>query len=82
VLVVEHNLDVLARADWILDLGPEGGAGGGELVAEGPPQVITAEPRSITGRYLAEYFEHWGQVKAPKRRAKRVAPAKRKTRRR
>jgi excinuclease ABC subunit A len=53
VVVVEHNLDVVRNADWVADLGPEGGEGGGFLVAEGPPEAIAAEPRSYTGRFLA-----------------------------
>ncbi len=53
VLVVEHDLDVLARADHVIDLGPEGGDGGGEIVAAGTPEEVAAEPRSHTGRYLA-----------------------------
>ena len=54
VVVVEHNLDVVKVADWIIDLGPEGGAGGGRLVAAGTPEQIAATPGSHTGRYLAE----------------------------
>ncbi len=53
VVVIEHNLDVIKTADWVLDLGPEGGVKGGEIVAEGPPEVVAKEPRSFTGRYLA-----------------------------
>jgi excinuclease ABC subunit A len=53
VLVVEHHLDVIKSADWVLDLGPEGGAAGGELLVAGPPEAVAAEPRSHTGRYLA-----------------------------
>ena len=53
VVVIEHNLEVIKTADWILDLGPEGGDGGGRIVAEGPPDVITANPESHTGRFLA-----------------------------
>lgn len=53
VVVIEHNLDVIKTADWILDLGPEGGVKGGEIVAEGTPEVVVQEPRSFTGRYLA-----------------------------
>ena len=52
VLVIEHNLDVLKTADWIIDLGPEGGAAGGSIVAEGPPESVAACPSSHTGRYL------------------------------
>ncbi|MDN3518769.1 excinuclease ABC subunit UvrA [Aquisalimonas lutea] len=53
VIVIEHNLDVIKTADWILDLGPEGGAGGGRLVAEGTPEAVAAMADSHTGRYLA-----------------------------
>jgi excinuclease ABC subunit A len=53
VLVIEHNLDVLKSADWIVDLGPEGGPEGGRIVAEGPPEVIARTAASHTGRFLA-----------------------------
>ena len=53
VVVIEHNLDVIKTADWILDLGPEGGVKGGEIVAEGTPEQVAKEPRSFTGHYLA-----------------------------
>ncbi|MDF7776946.1 excinuclease ABC subunit UvrA [Sphingomonas sp. AOB5] len=53
VVVIEHNLDVIKTADWILDLGPEGGVKGGEIVAEGTPEQVVREPRSFTGKYLA-----------------------------
>ncbi|MGE0479341.1 MAG: excinuclease ABC subunit UvrA [Phycisphaerae bacterium] len=52
VLVIEHNLDVIKTADWVIDLGPEGGDGGGQLVAEGPPETVAACETSYTGRYL------------------------------
>ncbi len=52
VVVIEHNLDVIKTADWVIDLGPEGGAGGGRLIAEGTPEQIAATPESHTGRYL------------------------------
>ena len=52
VIVIEHNLDVVKTADWIIDLGPEGGAGGGRIVAQGPPELIAATPASYTGAYL------------------------------
>ncbi|HTN78470.1 MAG TPA: excinuclease ABC subunit UvrA [Acidimicrobiales bacterium] len=52
VLVIEHNLDVIKTADWIIDLGPEGGAGGGTVVVEGPPEVVAATPDSYTGQFL------------------------------
>nr|WP_294810850.1 excinuclease ABC subunit UvrA [uncultured Sphingomonas sp.] len=57
VVVIEHNLDVIKTADWILDLGPEGGVKGGEVVAEGTPEAVAKEPRSFTGRYLAPLLE-------------------------
>ncbi len=53
VVVIEHNLEVIKTADWILDLGPEGGDGGGEIVATGTPEDVAKEPRSYTGQYLA-----------------------------
>ncbi len=54
VVVIEHNLEVIKTADWVIDMGPEGGDGGGEVVAEGPPEIIAKEKRSHTGRFLAE----------------------------
>jgi excinuclease ABC subunit A len=54
VIVIEHNLDVVKTADWIIDIGPEGGDGGGEIVAVGTPEDVADEPRSHTGRYLKE----------------------------
>ena len=54
VLVIEHNLDLIAEADWVIDLGPEAGEAGGELVAEGTPEEIARNPRSHTGRFLSE----------------------------
>ncbi|HPB23529.1 MAG TPA: excinuclease ABC subunit UvrA [Novosphingobium sp.] len=57
VVVIEHNLDVIKTADWVLDLGPEGGVRGGEIVAEGTPEVVAANPRSFTGHYLKPLLE-------------------------
>jgi excinuclease ABC subunit A len=57
VLVIEHNLDVVRNADWIIDLGPEGGDRGGEIVAEGPPTEVAKSKRSYTGQVLREAFE-------------------------
>jgi excinuclease ABC subunit A len=54
VIVIEHNLDVIRSADWIIDLGPEGGSGGGQVVAEGTPEKIATLTRSHTGVFLAE----------------------------
>ncbi len=53
VVVIEHNLDIVKTADWVLDLGPEGGDGGGELLVAGTPEHVASEPRSHTGRFLA-----------------------------
>ena len=56
VVVIEHNLDVIKTADWIVDLGPEGGDDGGRIVAEGPPEHTASVDESYTGRYPAEYM--------------------------
>jgi len=53
VVVIEHNLDVIKTADWVLDLGPEGGVKGGEIVAEGTPEQVVKVAASFTGHYLA-----------------------------
>jgi excinuclease ABC subunit A len=66
VLVIEHNLEVIKTADWILDLGPDGGSGGGRLVAEGPPEEVVKVAESYTGQYLAR---HLPPSAAAKRRA-------------
>ena len=57
VVVIEHNLDVIKTADWVIDLGPEGGVRGGEIVAEGTPEAVAANARSFTGQYLAGLLE-------------------------
>jgi len=57
VVVIEHNLDVIKTADWIVDMGPEGGDGGGRIVAQGTPETVAADPASHTGRYLARVLE-------------------------
>ncbi len=54
VVLIEHNLDVIKASDWVIDLGPEGGTGGGEVVSVGTPEDVAAEPRSHTGRFLAK----------------------------
>jgi excinuclease ABC subunit A len=55
IIIIEHNLDVIRNADWIIDLGPEGGEKGGQILAAGPPAVIAATPASYTGQFLARY---------------------------
>jgi len=56
VIVIEHNLDVIKTADWLVDMGPEGGDGGGTLVAEGTPKQVSENPASFTGHYLQRFF--------------------------
>ncbi len=63
VVVIEHNLDVIKTADWVIDLGPEGGDGGGRIVAEGTPEAIAGSAESHTGRYLKQALDF------PKKRA-------------
>ncbi|GAB3758853.1 excinuclease ABC subunit UvrA [Microlunatus parietis] len=69
VLIVEHDPDLIARADWVIDLGPGGGRDGGRLIAEGPPATVAADPRSVTGRYLNEpgyvFTRHPGRRRDP-----------------
>jgi excinuclease ABC subunit A len=63
VLVIEHNMDVVKTADWVIDLGPEGGEAGGDVVAAGPPETIAAVERSHTGRFLKAYLNGRGRLK-------------------
>ena len=70
VIVIEHNLDVIKTADWIIDMGPEGGSGGGTVVAEGTPEDVVAVPKSHTGRFLAPIL---GTRRTP---PKKAAPRK------
>ncbi|PKO77855.1 MAG: excinuclease ABC subunit A [Betaproteobacteria bacterium HGW-Betaproteobacteria-15] len=64
LVVIEHNLDVIRAADWLIDLGPEGGAGGGLVVAEGPPEDVRQHPTSHTAKALRDYAESMGEVHA------------------
>jgi excinuclease ABC subunit A len=70
VVVIEHNLDVIKTADWLVDLGPEGGEEGGEVIATGTPEEVAAVPASYTGRFLAGLVE----PAKPKRRGRRREP--------
>jgi excinuclease ABC subunit A len=58
IVVIEHNLDVIKSADYVIDLGPEGGAGGGRIVAAGTPEEVAGNPQSATGRFLVDLFRH------------------------
>jgi excinuclease ABC subunit A len=68
VVVIEHNLDVIKTADWVIDLGPEGGDGGGTVVATGTPEDIAAHSESYTGQYLGPLLHH-GDQRRPARSA-------------
>ncbi len=57
IIVIEHNLDLIKTADYLIDLGPEGGDGGGEIVAVGTPEQIVKNDRSYTGKFLKKYLE-------------------------
>ncbi len=57
VLVIEHNLDVIKTADWIIDLGPEGGSKGGHIIAEGTPEQVCKNKKSYTGKFLKELIK-------------------------
>ena len=73
VVVIEHNLDVVKTADWVLDLGPEGGAGGGAIVAEGPPETIAAAPESLTGQFLRKLLDRRAAKKTKAKGRKKPA---------
>ena len=70
MVVIEHNLDVIKTADWIIDLGPEGGDGGGEIVAVGTPTEVAANKRSHTGHYLKPILERQSKAVARKLESK------------
>ncbi|MEJ7776687.1 MAG: excinuclease ABC subunit UvrA [Sphingomicrobium sp.] len=79
VVVIEHNLDVIKTADWVLDLGPGGGVNGGEIVVAGTPEAVAAEPMSFTGQYLKPLLERASvrpgvvEASAPKKRGRKVS---------
>ena len=76
LLVIEHNLDVIAAADWVIDLGPEGGDGGGELVAAGTPEQLRRHPASHTGRALRDYTAGLAQLVSDNADASSAPPGK------
>ncbi len=67
VIVIEHNMDVIKTADWIIDLGPEGGDEGGQIVAEGTPEDLAKNEKSYTGIHLKKELEHWKEFKRKKK---------------
>jgi excinuclease ABC subunit A len=77
VLVIEHNLDVIKSADWVVDMGPEGGSGGGKVVAQGTPEQVARVEASHTGRFLAEILDQHDPVPvgAPTKPGAAPAPA-------
>jgi excinuclease ABC subunit A len=68
MIVIEHNLDVIKQADWLIDLGPEGGEAGGEIVAVGTPEQVAAVEESWTGRFLRDALQPEPLVVKPARR--------------
>jgi excinuclease ABC subunit A len=73
VIVIEHNLDVIKTADWVIDLGPEGGDGGGRVVAEGTPEQVSAVKESYTGRFLGPLLSKRGSESDGKTLTRRTA---------
>ena len=73
VLVIEHNLDVIKTADWVIDLGPEGGSGGGTVIAEGPPEAIAEHPHSHTGRFLKPMLARPAAKQSARSKAQKVS---------
>ena len=59
MIVIEHNMDVIKTADWIIDLGPEGGDGGGQIVASGEPEKLAKDKKSYTGQFLKKELDLW-----------------------
>ena len=73
IIVIEHNLEVIKTADWVIDLGPEGGSGGGRIVAEGSPEQVAKVAESYTGRYLKELL---GRTSTRPTRGKKASNSK------
>jgi excinuclease ABC subunit A len=80
VVVIEHNLDVIAHADWVIDLGPEGGTGGGQIIAQGTPEEVSRVAASHTGRYLKEKLDQLGGAVAQPSRTSSPPPGRAKGR--
>ncbi|MGB1191514.1 MAG: excinuclease ABC subunit UvrA, partial [Pseudomonadales bacterium] len=78
IVIIEHNLDVIKTADWVIDLGPEGGSGGGQIIAEGTPEMIAKQKQSHTGRFLKSLLKPASSAKSSikKTPTKKAAPKK------
>jgi len=74
VIIIEHNLDIIRNADYVIDMGPEGGEGGGRIVAQGPPEVVAFTPGSHTGHFLQRYYADAGALNANGHRPPVVLP--------
>ena len=77
--MIEHNLDVIKTADWVIDLGPEGGDGGGEIVATGTPEAVTKVKGSYTGQFLKKALNQGKKTSREKKSSKSKAKGKTKT---
>src|SRR5262249_14439519 len=77
VIVIEHNLDVIKTADWVIDMGPEGGWGAGRVIATGRPEAVAADEASHTGRFLKPHLAPLPAKRAPSRRPRTVKAAHR-----
>jgi excinuclease ABC subunit A len=75
IVVIEHNLDVIKVADWIIDMGPDGGDGGGEVVAVGTPEDVAKNKKSWTGKFLVQTFERQAQRRANQKKPATAKPA-------
>ena len=69
VVIIEHNLDVIKTADWLIDLGPNGGAGGGQIIATGTPEEVAENPASFTGKYLKPLLKTKSSLVTKKKKA-------------
>jgi excinuclease ABC subunit A len=76
VIVIEHNLDVIKTADWIIDMGPEGGSGGGKVVVTGTPEQVASHATSHTARFLKPLLEKSSVKSAQPKQVAKKAPAK------
>ena len=78
IVVIEHNLDVIKACDWVIDLGPDGGDGGGRIIATGTPEQIATNPESVTGDYLKRFFTAKKSAKKTSGKKKTLSAKKKK----